>query len=153
MAQISNPRKQFKFSIEIIGIAMNPWLAQEVEHPDIDVEQVPHGDVNYEVKTAGRVMTGNASINKIMTTSGPDNFIFNWKSLCQDEIIGGGAIPDIYKKTVLVRELDETGLVTINTWVWEGCWPTKINGQTNSRMTSDNTIESFELSVDISQKL
>jgi hypothetical protein len=98
-------------------------------------------------------MTGNASINKIMTTSGPDNFMFNWKSLCQDEIIGGGVVPDAYKKTVLVRELDETGQVAINTWIWDGCWPTKINGQTNSRMVSENTIESFELSVDISQKI
>jgi len=153
MAKISNPRKQFRFSIQFIGMPMNPWLVQDVDHPEIDTEQTSHGDVNYDVKTAGRTVVGNATISKIMTTSGPDNFIFNWKTQCQDQITGGGEVPDRYKKKVLVTEFAEDGVTIINTWIWEGCWPTKITGQTNTRTTSENTIESFELSVDVADKV
>jgi len=152
MAQIPNPRKQFKFSIEIIGVPMNPYLAQNVEHPEIDIEPVPHGDINYEVKTAGMIRTGNATITKLMTTSGPDNFMFNWHTLCQDVILGGGAVPDVYKRKVLVTEFAEDGQTILNVHEWYGCWPTKIQGQTNDRTASENTMEIVELSVDFVNK-
>lgn len=153
MAHIANPRKQFKFSIEIVGIPMNPYLAQTVEHPEVDVEPVPHGDANYEVKTAGMSRTGNATITKLMTTTGPDNFMFNWKTLCQDEILGGGAVPDVYKKDVIVTEFAEDGQTILNRHIWHGCWPTKIQGQTNDRTASENTMETVELSVDYVNKI
>lgn len=154
-AKISNPRKQFKFSIEIIGnngVSLEPFLVQEVNHPDVDTEQDTHGDTVHDIKTAGRVTVGNATISKIMRASGPDNYVWNWRSMCQNILVGGGLIPDQYKRTVLVSEFDESGSRVINTWRWEGCWPTKINGQQNTRTESGNTIESFELSVDVPDK-
>lgn len=153
MAQISNPRKQFNFSIQIALLPINPYLAQEVDIPEITIEQVAHGDTNHDIKTAGRVQYGNVGIRKIMTTSGADNYFYDWAASCQDVIIGGGLLPSEYKRVVAVTELAEDGTSVLNTWILTGCWPTKINGQDLRRMSSDNTVESIDLSVDKIEKL
>lgn len=153
MAQISNPRKSFNFSIQIAPAPINPFLAQKVDLPEITIEQVEHGDTNHDIKTAGRVKLGNINISKIMTTSGSDNYMFDWAYSCQDAIIGGGLIPSQYKRIVIITELAEDGTSVLNTWVGMGCWPTKINGMTLDRLSSDNSIEQVELSVDKIEKL
>ena len=149
MARIKNPRKTFRFSITVISPfgQLEAFLVQDIQHPDVDVEPVSHGDVNYDVKTPGRVMVGNATLNKIMKTDGPDNFFHDWRMACQLEGVGG-FVPDAVKKDIIVAELGEGGDTIINTHRWVGCWPTKITGQSNSRTESENTIESVELSVD-----
>ena len=88
-----------------------------------------------------------------MTTSGADNYFFDWAYSVQDVMIGGGSPPDTYKRTILVKELAEDGTSVINTWVCEGAWPTKINGQKLDRKSSDNSMEKLELSVDRCEKL
>jgi len=153
MAQISNPRKQFNFSIQIAPLPINPFLAQKVEIPEINVEKVAHGDTNHDIKTAGRVSYGDINIEKLMTTSGADNYVYDWAASCQDVIIGGGLVPDQYKRIVTITELAEDGTSVLNTWVCIGCWPTKINGMTLDRVSSNNTIESVALSVDKIEKL
>lgn len=153
--RISNPRKQFRFSIEILSpniggsVSLQPYLVQEVTHPESTIEQDTHGDVNYDVKTAGKITTGNATVNKILTTSDQDSFMWDWHEACQ-RAGQGGFVPSDYKMNITVREFgegeDETKILDI--WRWEGCWPTKINGQTNTRQESGNTIESVEFSID-----
>lgn len=153
MAQISNPRKEFNFSIQIVGAPINPFLVQEVTLPDISIDQAKHGDVNFDVKTAGRVMVGELELEKLMTTSGADNYFNNWAYECQDILLGGGNVPDFYKRTVIVQELAEDGTSVINTHVYLGCWPTKINGQKLTRKGSDNSVEKISLSVDQPEKI
>jgi len=153
MANVSNPRKKFNFSIQIAPAPINPFLCQSVDLPDVDIEQTRHGDTNYDVKTGGRVSIGNLSIDKIATTSGSDNYFYDWAMSVQDIILGGGLVPDFYKRIVTVSELAEDGTSILNTHIYLGCWPTKINGQGLDRMSSDNTIESVELSVDQGDKL
>lgn len=155
--RVSNPRKQFRFSISIVApdrALLEAYLVQEVTHPENTIEQDVHGDVNYDVKTAGRVSTGNATISKILTTSGPDNYLWNWHESCQSPRFGGGLIPSQYKKRITVTEYAEGADGGIlNIWTWHGCWPTKINGQTQNRQESGNTIESVEFSVDYITKV
>lgn len=153
MAHIQNPRKQFNFSIQIAALPINPYLAQEVDVPEITVEKVAHGDTNHDIKTAGRVQYDDVKIRKLMTTSGADNYFYDWAASCQDVIIGGGLIPSQYKRIVIITELAEDGTSVLNTWILTGCWPTKINGMSLSRMSSDNTIESIDLSVDKIEKV
>lgn len=153
MANITNPRKDFNFSIQIVPLPINPFLFQKLKLPDIDISQVKHGDTNYDVKTAGRVEVGNLEIEKLMTTSGADNYFYDWALSCQDVVVGGGLVPDMYKRTVLINELAEDGTSILNTWVYTGAWPTKINGQTLDRMSTNNSIESVTLSVDRSEKV
>lgn len=146
MAEINNPRKTFHFSILIAGL--NPFLAQEVTTPDVDTEQVHHGDTNFDVKTAGRVKIGNAHINKISTAYLPDNWVWLWHLQCMNTTTGGGLIPALYWRDIIVTEFAIDGRTVINTHTWLNCWPTKINGYEFKRMESANTIEKIELSVE-----
>lgn len=153
MAQINNPRKKFNFSIQIAPAPINPFLAQKVTIPGITIEQTMHGDTNHDVKTAGRISFDNITIDKISTTSGSDNYMWDWAYSCQDPIIGGGLVPSDYKRIVTITELAEDGTSILNTYVGIGAWPTKINGKELDRQSSDNTIETIELSVDKVEKL
>ena len=153
MAQIENPRKEFNFSIQIAPAPINPFLAQKVDIPEISIDQTEHGDTNHDIKTGGRVKFSNVTISKIMTTSGADNYMFDWAYSVQDAIIGGGLTPTAYKRTVTITELAEDGTSVLNTWILMGCWPTKINGMKLDRQSSDNTMETIELSVDKIEKL
>lgn len=153
MAQISNPRKQFNFTIQVAPAPINPFLAQKVTVPELSLDVTEHGDVNSDVKTAGRIKTGTIKIEKIMTTSGSDNYFFDWLYSCQDPIIGGGLVPSQYKRVVTITELAEDGTSALNTWVCLGCFPMKINDMPLDRTSSENTIESLELSVDKIEKL
>lgn len=153
MAQVSSPRKKFNFTIQIAPAPINPFLAQKVQIPEITVDASEHGDTNHNIKTGGRINYGNIQIEKIMTTGGADNYMFDWLNSIADPILGGGLVPDEYKRLVTISELAEDGTSVLNTWVCIGCWPQKINGQDQDRMSSDNTVESIELCVDKIEKL
>ena len=92
-AQVKNPRKKFLWSIKFVKHPLNPYLFQNVQLPEITVEQVTHGDINRDVKTAGRVSIGNLSAQKLMTTDGSDTWLWDWINACQDHILGGGLTP------------------------------------------------------------
>lgn len=153
MAQIENPRKKFNYSIQVIPAPINPFLAQKVTIPEIALGIVKHGDTNHDIKTAGRVEYGEINIEKISTTSGADNYFFDWITSCQDAIIGGGLLPSQYKRVVTITELAEDGTSVLNTWVCIGVWPQKINGTELDRQDTENTIESLVLCVDQIEKL
>lgn len=146
-ANVKNPRKKFLWRITFLKHPMNPYLCQKCTLPDIDIEQVAHGDINRDVKTAGRVTIGNLTVEKLMTTSGPDDWCHDWLYSCQDHINGGGLTPSQYWEDILVEELAEDGLTTINTHILTEVWPTKISGLDFDRQSSDNTIESIEFAV------
>ena len=115
--------------------------------PDVSIEQVKHGDVNRDVKTAGRVEVGNMTAEKLETTSGSDTFLWDWMLKIQNMLLGGGGTPEDYWEEVLVSELAEDGITIINQWITTEVWPCKLNGQNLDRMSSENTIEKMEFSV------
>lgn len=146
MAKVANPHKRFNFSIQVMD--MNPFLAQRVQTPDVSVEAVAHGEGNRDIKTAGKKSFGNLIIDKIEPSSFSDTLFRDWLRLVQDEIIGGGSIPAIYKRTIIVKLFHTNGLTVKNQWVFGGCFPVSINGVELDRMSSDNTMTSIEFSVD-----
>ena len=146
-AKVKNPRKKFLFGIAFPKHPFNVFLAQKVTMPDIEIEEVAHGDINRDVKTAGRVTIGTLTVEKLMTTSGPDNWLHDWLYACQDHINGGGLAPMQYWETMLVYEYAEDGQTVINTHICTEVWPKKVTGLEFDRMSSDNTIESIEFSV------
>lgn len=148
MAKVKNPRKVFNFSIKFPKHPINSYLCQKVTLPDIEVEQVNHGDVNHDVKTAGRVSISNLIVEKLSTTSGSDTWIHDWLMSCQDIILGGGNVPDTYKETCIVCELAEDGVSVLNTHIYNGVWPCKFTGVELDRNSSENIIEKVEFSVD-----
>jgi hypothetical protein len=147
MAQIENPRKQFNFQVFIPGL--NPFLAQKVTKPDFSIDQVEHGDVNYKVKTGGLPNVGNLVIDKISSATSPDSWVFQWMKTVQNMLLGGGALPSLYKRTLVVEEYSTDGVTLLNRETYRGCWPCKRNGVELNRMGSENTLESIEFSVDI----
>lgn len=153
MAKIENPRKNFNFQITFVKHPLNPYLVQAVTLPEVSIEATMHGDTNHDIKTAGRAMVGTMIMEKISTTSGSDTWLFDWLMSCQDMALGGGLIPTQYKETIKVDELAEDGVSILNSHTYFGCWPMRINGIELRRMSSDNTIETIEFSVDRPEKI
>lgn len=146
-AKVKNPRKKFLWSISFSKHPINPYLCQKCSLPDISIDQVNHGDVNRDVKTAGRVSVGNLIVEKLLTTSGSDTWVWDWLFSCQDHLMGGGLVPSDYWETLLVNELAEDGRTVLNSHICTEVWPTKIDGLDFDRMASENTIEKIEFSV------
>lgn len=146
MAHVANPRKQFQFTILIAG--MNPFLCQKLSLPDTEVDVVEHGDSNYKVKTGGMKTYGTLKMDKLSSANAPDNYFWEWIMSVQNEFLGGGVLPQIYKREITVMQLGTDGQTIINEWTWEGAWPFKINGIELSRLSSENTIESIEFQID-----
>lgn len=146
-AKVKNPRKVFLWSITFPKHPIDTYLFQKCILPDIEIEQVSHGDINRDVKTAGRVSVTNLTVEKLMTTSGSDTWLHDWLFACQDMIQGGGLVPSEYWETAVVNELAEDGVSVLNVHMFEEMWPCKVNGFTLDRMSSDNTIESIEFSI------
>ena len=152
-AKIKNPRKKFLFSLQFPKHPINPYLAQKVSLPDVSIDQVEHGDINRDVKTAGRVKVGNLTVEKLKITSGSDTWLWDWLNSCQDMTLGGGLTPSEYNETVRVDELAEDGVSILDSWICEEVWPSQLNGQPLNRMSSDNSIEEIEFSVGVCNKL
>lgn len=151
-AQIKNPRKKFLWSINFPKHPLNPYLCQNVTLPDIDIEEVTHGDINRDVKTAGRVTIGDMTVEKLVTTSGSDTWVIDWVNACQDHVNGGGLVPSQYWETVIVNELAEDGVSILNSWLLQEVWPKKVTGINLDRTASENTIENMVFSVGTLQK-
>lgn len=152
-AKVKNPRKKFLWQITFVKHPLNPYLFQTVSLPEIEIEQVSHGDINRDVKTGGRITVGNLTATKLETTSGSDTWLWDWLMSVQDLLLGGGLTPSEYWETARVDELAEDGVSILNSWICEEMWPSKINGQELDRMSSDNTLESIEFAVGTINKL
>ena len=146
MAIIANPRKHFQFDICIPGL--NSMLAQKVHTPDNELDVVEHGDRGFLVKTAGLIKITTLKIEKIQSADTLDLFMYNWAQQIRNTITGGGAVPQVYKQSIMIQQYATDGLTVIQTWLCKGAWPHKINGIEFSRITSDNTIENVDLCVD-----
>lgn len=146
MARVDNPRKNFQFNIIIPGL--DPFLCQVVKAPDIELDDVEHGDAGYMVKTAGMEKTSKLSIEKISRAETTDTFMRAWQKRIMNTFIGGGQLPSQYKLPIIVEELSANGISVIDRQIYEGCWPQKINGKDFTRKGSDNTVENVEFSVD-----
>ena len=152
-AKVSNPRKKFLWSIQFVEHPVNTYLFQQITLPEMEIEQVEHGDINRSVKTGGRISFGNMTCQKLETTSGADTWLWNWMTAVQNAPLGGGLTPSEYWCTAIVNELAEDGVSILNTWTLSEVWPTRLNGQELDRMSSDNTIEEIEFSVGYMEKV
>lgn len=147
-AKVENPRKQFQFGISVVGAPVDEFLVQKIKLPDWEVNQDEHGDSNHLIKTGGMVMVGVLNLEKISPATAPDNWVYNWIRQVQNVYTGGGDLPAVYKRVIEVFQYALDGNTIINSWVFDGVWPTKINGVDLTRVDSGNTIENIDFSVD-----
>lgn len=146
MAIISNPSKVFQFNIIIPGL--NPFLCQKVNSPDVEFDITEHGDTNHLIKTAGLKKVGQLTIEKISSNTQLDLFAAQWQGLIGSFLTGGGVIPTIYKKDIVIQQTGPDRVTVTKTWLCKGCWPQKRNGVDFDRKSSDNSIEKIEFCVD-----
>lgn len=146
MAQVNNPRKQFQFGVFIPGF--NEFLAQEVKLPDIEFDIATHGDIGFEVKTAALKKIGMLVVNKISPNDQPDDDFNDWQLEIFDTLSGGGALPQDYKRDIIIEEYSNDGITVVQRHQYIGCWPQKINGHDLNRKGSDNTVTSIEFCID-----
>lgn len=64
-AKVKNPRKKFLWQIIFVKHPINAFLFQKVGIPEISIEQVSHGDVNYDVKTGRPGICGKPNCFKV----------------------------------------------------------------------------------------
>lgn len=150
MANVANTRKVFMFQIEIDGLAQ--FECQKATLPEITVEKISHGDTNHDVKTPGRWSIDDIVLEKLRALPNSDTWAMDWLTTAQDPNAGGGQLPDNIKKPVVVRELDTTGLLVVNTWEYDGCWVCKVGQTVMDRMSGENVIETITISVDTGER-
>lgn len=146
MAQIEDPSKVFQFNYLAPGL--NPYMVQEADIPDFDIQIEEHGDVNYDVKTGGRIKFGDITLKNLRPVSGGSNWIWGW---VQDVVnVEDGSIgnPLDYKRNHDIVQYDYDNLTVIDRWRCLGIFPKKINGLKLSRTKSDNAMDDITLSVD-----
>jgi phage tail-like protein len=146
MAKVANARKVFQFIVEVAGV--NQFEIQKVTLPEVEIEKVAHGDTNHDIKTAGRIMIGDMTWEKIRPLPQSDRFAWDWLMLAQNQLLGGGQLSLGYKRIVIIKEMDTTGAVAVNRWFCEGVWVTKVSQSDMDRLASDNIVETITLSVD-----
>jgi phage tail-like protein len=150
MAKVANPRKDFQFTVEIDGL--NAFECQKFTPADVEVDVVAHADTNHDVKTGGRLKVGEIVMEKLKPLPTSDKWAWDWLMSVQNPITGGGELPLNYKKPVVVRELDTTGIIVVNTWVYSGCFVSKISNKPLDRMSSDNQIETVTIQADVPER-
>lgn len=146
MTKVANTRKVFNFIVEIAGV--NQFEIQKCTIPEIEIEQVKHGDTNHDIKTPGRITVGDLVFEKLRPLPAPDNFGYQWLSQAQDIMTGGGNLALGYKRNIVIKEMDAAGTATVNSWKCNGCWIFKMSQSDFDRMASDNIIETLTLAVD-----
>lgn len=146
MSQINNPKKAFNFGIYAPGL--NPYTVQTANIPDFEVETVEHGDTNYRVKTAGMMVFGNITLEKLRPLNLGDNWVWNWIRDVQNVETGGGQIAEIYKRNIDIVQYSYDNVTVTDRWNCWGVFPVRINNMSLSRTQSENSMETIELSVD-----
>lgn len=151
MAQVANTRKVFNFRVEIDGV--DQWEFQKVTTPEMEIEEVLHGDAHRDVKTPGRIKVGDGVMEKLRPLPTADLFAWNWFSQAQNILTGGGQLPINVNRTIVIKEMSTDGVTTVNRWVWEEVWLKKISQTDFDRSTSDNIIETLTFSVGVAYRL
>ena len=151
MAQIENPKKSFQFGI--IAAGLNPYSVQEADIPDFEIEQVEHGDLDHDIKTAGRIKFSNFKLTKLRPIGTGDNWIWTWITNIRNSFTGGGQLASQYKRTIDIVQYAYDNITITDDWKMIGTWPTKVNGISLSRTKSENTMEEIEFSVDQVRKV
>lgn len=145
-AKVANPLKQFQFQIFIPG--MNPFLAQKVKLPDDESDVTEHGDAGYLVKTPGLAKLGMLTVEKIQSAGVLDNAISTWRRLIFNYQTSLAALPSAIKRTIVIVQYAPDGISVVNRYMYDGCWPQKVNGIDLDRKGSDNTVETIDFCVD-----
>lgn len=143
---IQDTRKVFNFVVEVEGV--NQYEIQKVTLPDVEIDSTVHGGDNTDIKTPGRVKTGDLVFEKVRPAAGSDTWAWDWLMDAQNPNTGTGKLATSVKRLIIIKEMAPDGVTTLNSWAYKGCWVKKVAPGTLDRLSSDNLIETVTLSVD-----
>jgi phage tail-like protein len=135
-----NPIRSYRFAVEIEGV--DQFSIQKVTLPEFGMSVVEHGGADRNIKTASKKVIGNATFEKLKSLEGSDRWAYDWVSTAVK------ALPTVYKRNIVVKELANDGLLTVNRWLLEGCFVVNVSHSDLDRMADANHIQTVELSVD-----
>ena len=137
----SNPLRAYRWRVEVDGI--DQWAIQKVQLPERSLSVVLHGGGDHDIKTASKRVIGDAVFEKLIAADDSlDLWGSEWLRLC---LLG---TPDVYKRTIVVKQLKNDGLSTAKTFILTGCFPIKLAQNDLDRMADENVMETLTLSVD-----
>lgn len=142
MSGLANPRKNFRWVLELNGV--NMFLMQEAQLPTVELPMIKHGaPVNIpDAKTPGKITINELVVKKLMPALSADNWAWDWM---------GSAVAGIKKdfiKSGNLKDLGPDGVSTVQTWVLGDIWPTKIEpGNRQTLAPGENLIETVTFSV------
>lgn len=120
MSGIANPRKNFRFVLELDGA--NAFLIQEVQAPTMELSVVKHGaPMNLpDGKTPGKMVIGDMVVKKLCPAQTADTWVEDWMA----NAIAG--IKKDFIKTGFLKHVAPDGARTIQKWFLGDVWPSKL---------------------------
>lgn len=142
MSGYANPRKDFRFILELDGA--NQFLIQEVVPPEAEFDVNTHGaPANIpNPETPGKVKFGDMVVKKLMPANEADRWAWDWFA----EGMAGNNLT--FRKQGFLVDLGPDGNSAIQTWYLGNIWPKKIVDQ--ARMadgSGGNLIQEITFSV------
>lgn len=141
----ATPVKSFQYAIEINGI--DQFEFQKMSEPDLEVQTSEHGAGTHTIKTGGMLKVGNAKLEKLKLATFGTQWALNWINAVVNTQTGNIGLATDYKQNLVVKHLTGNGGVQSRE-MWIGCFVVKLGHSERDRLSSDNTMEIVELSVD-----
>lgn len=141
MAGLADPRKDFRFMLELDGA--DSFLIQEITPPDVEAPIVEHaapGNIP-NAKTPGKMKVGNLVVKKLKPANRPDTWAWD---------LMAAAIADLapqFLKTGFLKEMHPSMTAVLQTFFLGDVWVTKINNSGYKGMGSENIIEEVTFAV------
>lgn len=135
MSGLANPRKDYRYVLELDGI--NMFLIQDVQTPEVEYQVDEHGaPINIpNAKTPGKMRVGEMVVQKLMPALSADTWAWDWF---------GAALSGIKKdfiKTGVLRHVGPDGFSTLDAYFLGDIWPSKIGSSNLVAAGSGNIIE------------
>lgn len=135
MAGLNNPRKNFRYLLELDGA--DAFLIQEINSPDVELAEVQHaapGNIP-NAKTPGKMSVGDLVVKKLKPANRSDNWA--WELMAQASV---GLQLD-FAATGFLKEMTPDMTGTIQSFFLGAVWVKKISGIAYVGTGSDNIIE------------
>lgn len=146
MSNFANPRKPFQFLVEIDGLPQ--FGVQKITTPEVTIGEVEHGSGNTTEKTPGMLSTGRCTIERLLDSTTTDVWGEVWTGLAQNALTGGGALPQLAKRNIVIKHMDPSMTVVVQRYILEDCFPVRYKAPDLDRtQKEENMKEVIELSV------
>lgn len=123
----SNPKRKFRWTIEVEGAEGLTWYAKTFARPSLTIEETELNFRHEKMWIAGKPSW--ESVSLVVLDVQEDDAIYNWIHDVYQFSEGGktmGFDADGYKKVVTLKMLDAKGS-PVETWKLENAWPSTAN--------------------------